>query len=392
MARISQRLKSISLYSHRRDVGERSDREKLSDAGQLLVSTTLLLVMTGLIMVYAASALKGEQQFGDSFVFIRKQGLVALAGLTLMFGISRVPMVLIERLALPLLALALVLLSLIFIPGVYTSGGGAARWISFGGFRFQTSECAKLALVFFLAKNLSRPGFDIRRLRTGILPNVVVFSAFALLLMRQPDFGSTVLMGLVMFSMLFVAGLDWKFIFSSAFLSLGAVAAAIAVAPYRLARLTSFLDPWAEIKRGGFQIIQSYLAFQNGGLLGLGLGESRQKLFFLPEAHTDFILAVLAEELGFLGVTFLCLVFAYYCFLGFRIAFLQINPFRRYLAFGLTATVGFQGAINMAVAMGMLPTKGIPLPFISSGASSLLMSMITTALLLRLSIYEPQKR
>jgi cell division protein FtsW len=144
MARISQRLKSISLYSHRRDTGERSDREKLSDAGQLLVSTTLLLVMTGLIMVYAASALKGEQQFGDSFVFIRKQGLVALAGLTLMFGIARVPMILIERLALPLLGLALVLLSLIFIPGVYTSGGGAARWISFGGFRFQTSECAKL--------------------------------------------------------------------------------------------------------------------------------------------------------------------------------------------------------------------------------------------------------
>lgn len=392
MARISQRLKSISLYSQRRDAGERTDREKLADAGQLLVSTTLLLVMTGLIMVYAASALKGEQQFGDSFVFIRKQGLVALAGLALMFGISRVPMVLIERLALPLLGFALILLSLIFIPGVYTSGGGAARWISFGGFRFQTSECAKLALVFFLAKNLSRPGFDIRQVRTGILPNVLVFSAFALLLMKQPDFGSTVLMGLVMFSMLFVAGLDWKFIFSSALLSLGAVVAAIAVAPYRLARLTSFLDPWAEIKRGGFQIIQSYLAFQNGGLLGLGLGESRQKLFFLPEAHTDFILAVLAEELGFLGVTFLCLTFAYYCFLGFRIAFLQIHPFRRYLAFGLTSTVGFQGAINMAVAMGMLPTKGIPLPFISSGASSLLMSLITTALLLRLSIYEPQKR
>lgn len=392
MARISQRLKSISLYSQRRDVCDRSDSDKLADAGQLLVSTTLLLVMTGLIMVYAASALKGEQQFSDSFVFIRKQGLVALAGLALMFGISRVPMILIERLALPLLGFALLLLTLIFVPGVYTSGGGAARWISFGGFRFQTSECAKLALVFFLAKNLSRPGFDIRRLRTGILPNILVFSAFALLLMKQPDFGSTVLMGLVMFSMLFVAGLDWKLIFGSALLSVAAVAAAIAVAPYRLARLTSFLDPWAEIKRGGFQIIQSYLAFQNGGLLGLGLGESRQKLFFLPEAHTDFILAVLAEELGFLGVTFLCLAFSYYCFLGFRIAFLQVNPFRRYLAFGLTATVGFQGAINMAVAMGMLPTKGIPLPFISSGASSLLMSLVTTALLLRLSIYEPQKR
>ena len=209
-------------------------------------------------------------------------------------------------------------------------------------------------------------------------------------MMKQPDFGSTVLMGLVLFSMLFVAGLDWKYIFGAFLASVAAITAAIAVAPYRMARLTSFLDPWGEIKRGGFQIIQSYLAFQNGGLWGLGLGESRQKLFFLPEAHTDFILAVLAEELGFLGVTFLCLTFAYYCFLGFRIAFLQTKPFQRYLAFGLTATVGFQGAINMAVAMGLLPTKGIPLPFISSGASSLFMSLITTALLFRLSKYEHQ--
>jgi len=367
---------------------QRGDDVKLVEAGRLLLATNLLLITTGLVMVYAASALKGEQQFNDGFLFIRKQGFVALFGLAMMYGVLQVPMKFIERLALPLLGFSLLLLALIFVPGVYKSGGGAARWISFGGFRFQTSECAKLALVFFLAKNLSRKGFNIGSVKTGILPNVLVFGLFAIFMMRQPDFGSTVLMGLVMFAMLFIAGLDWKYIFGAILCSLMAVVAAIVVAPYRLARLTSFLDPWAEIKRGGFQIIQSYLAFQNGGLLGLGLGESRQKLFFLPEAHTDFILAVLAEELGFLGVTFLCLTFAFYCFLGFRIAFLQSQLFHRYLAFGLTATIGFQGAINMAVAMGMLPTKGIPLPFISSGASSLLMSLVTTALLLRLSSYE----
>ena len=365
-----------------------TDETKLFDAGRLLVATTLLLVMTGLIMVYAASALKGEQQFNDGFIFIRKQGLVAILGLSIIFAIAKIPMQVIERMAMPLLACAILLLSLIFIPGVYTSGGGAERWISFGGFRFQTSECAKLALVFFLAKNLSRRGFNVHDLRVGVLPNLIIFGFLAVFMMKQPDFGSTVLMGLVLFSMLFVAGLDWKYIFGAFLASVAAITAAIAVAPYRMARLTSFLDPWGEIKRGGFQIIQSYLAFQNGGLWGLGLGESRQKLFFLPEAHTDFILAVLAEELGFLGVTFLCLTFAYYCFLGFRIAFLQTKPFQRYLAFGLTATVGFQGAINMAVAMGLLPTKGIPLPFISSGASSLFMSLITTALLFRLSKYE----
>jgi cell division protein FtsW len=383
----SSQMPSEPLQQLRRCEGS-GDSQKLGEAGRLLLATTLLLVMTGLIMVYAASALKGEQQFNDAFMFIRKQGLVALAGFGLMYGVTKVPMKYIERSAMPLLGITMILLSLILVPGVYKSGGGAARWISFAGFRFQTSEFAKLALVFFLAKNLARRGFDIHSLKTGIAPNIIIFAGVAVFMMLQPDFGSTVLMGLVLFSMLFVAGLDWRYILSAAVAAIVAIVGAIFVAPYRLARLTSFLDPWAEIKRGGFQIIQSYLAFQNGGLLGLGLGESRQKLFFLPEAHTDFILAVLAEELGFLGVTFMCLAFAYYCFLGFRIAFLQGKPFQRYLAFGLTATIGFQGAINMSVAMGLLPTKGIPLPFISSGASSLLMSLTTTALLLRLSIDE----
>jgi cell division protein FtsW len=367
---------------------------KLQSAGQLLFATTLLLVMSGLIMVYAASALKGEQQFNDAFFFIRKQGAVALAGFASVALIAKVPMRFIERMTLPLLVGSLILLALIFVPGVYKTGGGAARWISLAGFRFQTSECAKLALVFFLAKNLSRKGFNINSFKSGVLPNVFVFCLFALFMMKQPDFGSTVLMGTVMVGMLFVAGLDFRLIIGAFFAALAAVVAAILVAPYRLARLTSFLDPWAQIKGGGFQIIQSYLAFQNGGLMGSGLGESRQKLFFLPEAHTDFILAVLAEELGFLGVTFICLAFAYYCFLGFRIAFLQTHPFRMYLAFGLTSMIGFQGAINMCVAMGMLPTKGIPLPFISSGASSLLMSLVATALLWRLTIedHDEQKR
>jgi cell division protein FtsW len=362
--------------------------QKLKEAGRLLFATTLLLLMAGLIMVYAASALKGEQQFNDGFIFIRKQALVASAGLVIMYAITRLPMQLIERFALPLLVGALGILALIFVPGVYKSGGGAARWISIAGLRFQSSEIAKLALVFFLAKNMARKGFDISSLKTGVIPNCLVFSCFAVLMMKQPDFGSTVLMGLVLVAMLFVGGLNWRYIIGSLGIAFVAAAAAVIVAPYRMARLTSFLDPWAEIKRGGFQIIQSYLAFQNGGLLGLGLGESRQKLFFLPEAHTDFILAVLAEELGFLGVTFLCLAFAYYCFLGFRIAFLQTKPFQMYLAFGLTSTIGFQGTINMGVAMGLLPTKGIPLPFISSGASSLLMSLISTAFLLRLTSNE----
>jgi cell division protein FtsW len=372
---------TMGTHTSRQDHGR-----KLQEAGRLLFGITLLLLMAGLVMVYAASALKGEQQFNDAFVFIRKQTLVASLGLGIMYFVTKLPMRVIERLALPLLGLALLILALIFVPGVYKSGGGAERWISLAGIRFQSSEIAKLALVFFLAKNMSRRSFDINCIKTGILPNCVIFACFAALMMKQPDFGSTVLMGLVLMGMLYIAGLHWRYILGALGLAVVAAGAAVAVAPYRLARLTSYLDPWAEIKQGGFQIIQSYLAFQNGGFLGLGLGESRQKLFFLPEAHTDFILAVLGEELGFLGVTLICLTFAYYCFLGFRIAFLQTKPFQTYLAFGLTATIGIQGIINMGVAMGLLPTKGIPLPFISSGASSLLMSLVSTAFLLRLTI------
>ena len=203
--------------------GASSHQSKLDQAGRLLAATTLLLVMTGLIMVYAASALKGEQQFNDAFVFLRKQAFVALGGLVAMATISKLPMRVVERLALPLLVFALGILALIFVPGVYKSGGGAARWISLGGFRFQSSEIAKLALVFFLAKNMSRKGFDINQVKGGLAQNFIVFGLFAALMMRQPDFGSTALMGLVLVGMLFVAGLNWRYI-------AGAIGAAVLAA------------------------------------------------------------------------------------------------------------------------------------------------------------------
>ena len=185
--------------------------------------------------------------------------------------------------------------------------------------------------------------------------------------------------------MLFVSGLNFKYILASGGVACSLVIAAIAIAPYRLARLTSFLDPWAEMRGGGFQFIQSYLAFQNGGFAGVGLGESRQKLYFLPEAHTDFILAVLGEEFGFLGVLLIIALFALFLISGLRITMAQNSHYRRNLAMGLTALIGVQAAINMSVAMGLLPTKGIPLPFISSGASSLLISLTITGFLWRLS-------
>jgi cell division protein FtsW len=354
-------------------------------SGEFLIIAAMMLTTIGLVMVYAASAMKGLQQFGDAFMFIRKQGLVALAGVGAIFMIQKLSEKQIRLLTAPLLLFSVTVLALILVPGVYKSGGGANRWIHVFGVGFQPAELAKLALVFFLAKNLSREQFAIDDFRRGILPNLLVYAAFACFMMLQPDFGSTVLIGAVLVSMLFVAGLQIRYILGLAFSALALVAAAIMVAPYRMARVTSFLDPWSESRGSGFQIIQSYLAFQNGGFAGVGLGESKQKLYFLPEAHTDFILAVLGEEFGFIGVMLVSSLFCLFIYCGLRIAFFQTTLFRRYLAFGLTAVIGYQAAFNMAVSMGLLPTKGLPLPFISSGASSLLVSLIVSGFLFRLS-------
>jgi cell division protein FtsW len=351
----------------------------------ILLGVVVVMTILGLIMVYAASAMKGHQQINDSFYFFRKQAFAALAGFAAIYFIGKVRLELIEKLALPLTILAIGLLALIFVPGLYKTTGGATRWLNLAGFRFQPSELAKLALVLFLAKNLTRPSADILSIRSGVLPNIAIFGIFAALLMKQPDFGTTVLLGMVTISLLFIAGLRWSYIASAMTVGVVGLVAAIWVAPYRLARLTSFLDPWGQIKTGGFQIIQSFLAFRNGAGLGVGLGESKQKLYFLPEAHTDFILAVLGEELGVAGVVLVCLLFFLYCFIGFQIAFRQTTDFRRVLATGLTLLIGYQSCINMGVAMGMLPTKGIPLPFLSSGATSMLTSLVASALLLRLA-------
>ena len=349
-----------------------------------LVVAVAFLTGLGLVAIYAASSLKGAQQLGDEFYFLRKQALTALIGFAGIFVTLKIPFRWIERATLPLLALALVSLALVFVPGLYAKVGGAERWLRLGPVGGQPAELAKLALVLFLAKNLSRPSCRIDRWASGVLPNLVVFGLLAALLLRQRDLGTPVLLFFVTVLMLFVAGVSRHFLGALGLAGTLAIGLAIVLEPYRMARIMSFLDPWATIKGSGFQIIQSFVAFQNGGLLGAGLGESRQKLFYLPEAHTDFILSVIGEELGLLGVLLVCGLFAFITYLGIKIALLQSQSYRKFLAFGLTCTIALQACINMGVTMGLLPTKGIPLPFVSSGSSSLLIFLIMTALLARL--------
>lgn len=358
--------------------------------GHAIIWTAFILTSIGLIAIYAASSMKGAQQFNDPFFFLRKQSLVALLGFMVIYGIKFVPFKWIEKITLPALLVSTILLSFVFIPGAFVKVGGASRWLHIGGLRFQPSELAKMALVFFLAKNLSRPKCNAQNLGMGLFSNLAIFAVLAALLMAQPDFGSTMLLAGLTFIMLYAAGLSKKLIASGVIVGLLSVIAAVIVAPYRMKRLVSFLDPWAQLQSGGFQIIQSYLGFQNGGLLGVGLGESKQKLFFLPEAHTDFILSVIGEEMGLLGVLLVCALYVYMIWLGFKITSLQKTSYRKFLAYGFTCLIAMQSAFNMGVVMGLLPTKGITLPFISSGASSLIVFLTVIAILAKLGSVESE--
>lgn len=358
-------------------------------AGKALAQSMLVvvafLVGFGLIAIYASSALKGAQEYSDPFFFFKKQAVAAALGFTIVGLIQIIPFKWIERATVPFFLFTLFLLLLIYIPGMYVKVKGAERWLNIPYFGGQPAEITKLALVLFLAKNLSRPNFKLGHFFSGLLPNFLILGLFSLLLFRQRDLGTPVmLLGLTML-MLYVAGLSHKFIAGVAGIGACGVAAAIAVEPFRMRRILSFLDPWSQVQEGGFQIIQSFVAFQNGGLLGVGLGESKQKLLFLPEAHTDFILPVIGEELGFMGVSLIVCMFLFMGWVGFKIVSVQKNDYRKFLSFGLVTALLAQAVGNIGVTMGVFPTKGMPLPFISSGRSSLLVSLVMAALIIKVA-------
>lgn len=350
-----------------------------------LIFTVLILVGLGLLVIYTSSSIPAEVRFKDSLYFVRKQAMFGCLGFLAILALQWVPFRLIERIALPFIALTILLLTITLVPGLQHKANGAARWIDLGFFTFQPAEFGKLAWILFLAKSLSRSSSRIDKDAKAIAPNILLLGILSTLLMLQPDFGSTVVYCSMGFIMLFVAGLPIRYIVTAGALGLGGAAAAIIHAPYRLKRITSFLDPWETIQTGGFQIVQSYLGFHNGGLLGAGFGESRQKLFFLPEAHTDFILSVIGEEAGLIGVFLVLACFAYIAWLGMKITGLQTETFKKFLALGLSALISIQAIVNMGVAMGLLPTKGMPLPFVSFGSSSLLSFLLMIGILAKLA-------
>ncbi|MFQ5353497.1 MAG: putative lipid II flippase FtsW [Thermodesulfobacteriota bacterium] len=359
---------------------------KLGDTDRFLVLSALALLVMGVVMVYSTSYIVAMNRFGDEFFFMKKHLAYALIGLVMFLAASRIPYSLYRRLVYPILILAFMLLCLVYVPGVGYTAGGARRWIHLGPLAFQPSEPAKLAVVVFLAYSLSGKAEKIKDFWFGFMPNIVIPGVFVLLIVMQPDLGTALTLSALVVIMSFAGGVRLLHLMGLFVSAAPALIFVVYKHPYMLKRLMVFMDPWKDSLGAGFQMVQSFLAFGSGGVTGVGLGEGMQKLFYLPEAHTDFILSVIGEELGLVGVAFVIAFYIIFLVSGIKITLKAKDLFGAYLALGLTVMVTMQAAINMAVVLGLLPPKGLTLPFISYGGSSLVMNMIAVGILLNIYI------
>jgi cell division protein FtsW len=333
----------------------------------------------------STSYLYAQERFADGFYFFRKQMIAIGFGLLGLFVSALVPFINYRRVATVVLVLTLAALILVLIPGIGVARGGARRWLPLGGFSLQPGEFAKVALILYLADSLARKGTKVETFKLGVLPYLIIGGLLLGLIVLEPDLGTSFVLGVILFLMLFIAGAKLTHLLAIGIAAIPLLAVVVLRAQYRVQRLMAFFDPWKDPERSGFQIIQSFIAFGSGQLWGRGLGESRQKLFYLPEAHTDFIFSVIGEELGLLGALTVLGLFAVIIVRGLRIAAKTDDPFGQYLAFGLTALLGLQALVHMAVVMGLMPTKGLVLPFISYGGSAMVVNLIAAGMLLSLS-------
>lgn len=362
-----------------------------SDMDRWLFGVTLVLCLLGAVMVFSASAVTAEQAYGHSYIFLLRQGMFLGLGLLGMFALMRLDY---HKLREPGVVYTVLCVVVLMLLGTFFLDKSHAthRWIKFGPVGIQPSEVAKLAVILYLAwfldlrrRTATRLEFCKQDLTQTILPAVLPILACVGLILLQPDLGTSVDIVLIMTAILFVAGLSWKWLAVGAAAALPALFLLITGVGYRQARLMAFLHPDSDPQGAGFQLLQSLIAVGSGGFTGVGLMESKQKLFYLPEAHTDFIYAVICEELGFIGAVLVIGLFAVYAWRGLRASFNAPDGFGRLLALGVTSMVLFQALINFAVVLGMMPTKGIPLPFVSSGGSSLLVMLLGTGVLLNIS-------
>jgi cell division protein FtsW len=366
-------MESLPISHHKQDL--------------LLMTVTLILVTIGTVMIYSSSAIMAMDKFHDGQYFLKRQIVFVALGLALMYFLSRLPYQKLKMVAYPAIAISFVMLLLLFVPFLGKKVGGATRWLNLGFIAFQVGEWVKLSVVLFLAFFLSRKRQHVKEIIRGIVTPLAVAACLMGLIILQPDFGTTAIIAATVMIMLYLAGARLVHLLGLVGMFAPFVIWALCQG-YRWKRVTAFMDPWKDPHGTGFQIIQSMIAFGAGGPTGVGIGDGMQKLFYLPEPHTDFILSVIAEESGFIGVSVVILLYAVLVIRGIMISFKAPDLFGMLLAAGLTILFFMQVFINTAGVMGLIPLKGLTLPFLSYGGTSLMISLAMVGILLNISSQE----
>lgn len=347
--------------------------------------TTAILICIGIIMIYSASSIYALEKYRDGMFFLKRHLVFISVGLILTFFVMSIDYRILRRYAKPMLVATLILLVSVLIPGLGREVAGARRWFRVGMFSFQPSELMNLVLIIYIADFISRKKSVIRNLWDGFLPVMLILGAVILLILLQPDLGTAVSLGLVVLIMLFLAGTKISYLASIVLLSIPLLYILIFSVPYRRTRIMTFLNPWLDPKGSGFQIIQSNVALGSGGIFGIGLGHSKQKLFYLPAAYTDFIFSIIGEELGLLATLGICILFINLFIKGIKVARFSQDIFGHFLSLGIILIISLKAIINIGVSSGFFPTKGLPLPFISYGGSSLIFDMVGIGLILNIA-------
>jgi len=352
-----------------------------------LFFAVVALVLFGIIMIYSSSYIWAEYKFNDQFHYVKQQSLFAIVGFVIMIIISKIDYNIYERKSFPIFFVCIILLILVLIPGIGKIRNGSRSWFGIASFGIQPSEFAKIGLIILTSKYLSKSNKFIKNITKGVIPILgVLFLVFGLI-MLQPDFGTGMIIVVSIIAMLFIAGVNMKFFIGLGALGVVGIVILILIAPYRMDRITSFLDPWSDPLGTGFQIIQSLYAIGPGGLLGMGFLNSRQKHFYLPEPQTDFIFSIISEEFGILGIIIVAGLFIVVLQRGINISLKCEDAFGKYLAFGIIFQMLIQTVMNLMVVVGLIPVTGVTLPFLSYGGSSLLVSMASIGIILNISRY-----
>lgn len=353
-----------------------------SKDGKLLLILVVILSLFGLIMIYSASSIWANYKFNDPFKFVKAQGLFFLLGIFLIFFIKKIDLNKFYNYSNVILLVSFILLILVLIPGIGTVRNGSRSWFKVGPFGIQPSEFAKIGLIIYVSKYLKNNQRNLKNIIKGVFPLLFVIGIFFLLILLEPDFGTGMVLVLSLVGIIFISGVKASFFLKIGLIGLIMIAALIIVAPYRMARIVSFLNPWSDPLGSGYQIIQSLYAIGPGGLLGQGFLKSRQKNFYLPEPQTDFIFSIISEELGFMGVLFTSFMLGAIFYLCIKISMKQSDLFLKYLSFGLSFALIAQALLNLMVVVGLIPVTGVTLPFLSYGGSSLLISMASIGIIL----------